>query len=282
MKVTVIGSSGSMGSFFVRYFVSRGVQVVGSDFRKKRFPGMVFNPSNLLAVSGADVVLVATPMESILSVCRALAPNLKEGSVLVEVSSIKNDLPRRIGTLAGKRGAHLLSIHPLFGPSLVDYSGMKVCVIGGKNTAPTRLARKIFPEARLFPMSSEEHDRLMGLMLSLTHLVNLAYARVVSGNLKPSSFRAMATPSAFLQSLLAEAVLSQDPALVSRILFTNRFAAGHLKAYLEELSKLQQMLSSGEEAGFRDEHRSLAGAFSSSSHSMNKVYRAGAAVKSLG
>ena len=64
LKVAVIGSSGGMGKFFARYFLSHGNQVTGSDKRRRpasRHPRFRFAGSNAEAVKDADVVVDRDP-----------------------------------------------------------------------------------------------------------------------------------------------------------------------------------------------------------------------------
>ena len=75
MRVAVIGSSGGMGGFFVRYFLSRGMEVVGSDSKKKgpKRPHFEFVRSNSEAVVGADIVVVATPIDTTVETVRGFS-----------------------------------------------------------------------------------------------------------------------------------------------------------------------------------------------------------------
>ena len=98
MKVAVLGSSGGMGSFFARYFLSGGLDVVGSDSRKRmiRNPRFRFARSNAEAVRGADIVLVATPVESTVETVRAFARYLAPGACVIEITSVKGRMLRTL------------------------------------------------------------------------------------------------------------------------------------------------------------------------------------------
>ncbi|HUH99424.1 MAG TPA: prephenate dehydrogenase/arogenate dehydrogenase family protein, partial [Nitrososphaerales archaeon] len=96
MKVAVLGASGGMGSFFVRYFLERGYTVRGSDprGRGRRSVGdlqrrLVSVSSNGEAVRGVDLTLMAVPMDDTLKVAEEVIPKMKRGSTLVEISSVK-------------------------------------------------------------------------------------------------------------------------------------------------------------------------------------------------
>jgi hypothetical protein len=150
LKVAVIGSSGGMGSFFVRYFVGRGHTVSGADIKPRPDmpPEFAFTQANSDAVKGADLVLVATPIDTTISIVRSLAHELPEGTVLIEISSVKEKIIPAITRLLRGRTT-LLSIHPLFGPSQSATSGMKFMVLGKRNSLSA--ARRLFPESELIP-----------------------------------------------------------------------------------------------------------------------------------
>ena len=274
MKVAVIGAAGAMGSFFTRYFHERGDEVVRSDIRRAKLRGARVAPSAEAAAKSADVVLVATPLMTTASVCRRVAARMRDGSLLVEISSVKGSALNEIKESAKRSRVRLLSIHPLFGPSLRRHRGMRIAVIADAGAGALREAKRLFPEARLIPMNAEAHDALMSVMLSLTHIVNIAYARVVSDTISPDSFREIASPSFALQSALAEGVLSQDPSLIADIQAANHHTTLAVRGMALEILRLNEMLETGDKKAFYSEFGSLARLFSAGGSSMKKVYRA--------
>lgn len=135
-------------------------------------------------------------------------------------------------------------------------------------------AKRLFPEANLIPIGSEAHDTLMAIILSLTHLINMAYAEVVSDTISPSSFLEISTPSSALQCLLAEGVLSQDPSLCADIQSANKHTSLAVKKMARTLLRLNGMVENGHRTAFSTEFRRLARLFSADASSMRKVYRA--------
>ena len=263
MKVAVLGASGGMGSLFVRYFLERGDVVRGSDLRRggrlatKTSGGSVVPfKTNAEAVKGCDVVVIAVPMDSTLKVAKEVAWRLKPGSTLIEISSVKGETLPALRKLIG-RNVSLLSIHPLFGPALGSMRGMKIAVItrkegmtGGPDAAA---ARKLFPAARIIPMSRKEHDKTMAVVLSLTHLLNVVYAGTVSQFLSPGEFMKVSTPNSSMQLTLAEAVLAQDPRLSYLIQAGNVYSAKVARAAQRELKRALEMIEGSDWDAF-DEH----------------------------
>jgi prephenate dehydrogenase len=276
LKVAVIGSSGGMGKFFAKYFLSRGSRVTGSDLRRSaiRHRNFTFSSSNRAAVKGADVVVIATPADTTVATVAEIAPGLSQKAVLIEITSVKAKVLDRVKRELAGRGSRLLSLHPLFGPSLESYTGMKICVIDtGASTG--RLAHALFPEALLIPMGEKEHDSAMALILSLTHLLNIAYAGAVSRYMKPGEFRKVQTPTSGVQLTLAEGILSQSPALYSYIQTENPYSAEAARAVIEELGQLLVMVEKDDRRGFERRFRELSRAFSGDSEeAVGLVYQA--------
>ncbi len=257
MKVSVIGASGGMGSFFARYFLERGDEVRGSDSSEGRvaIPGVVAVRTNAEAVKGCDVTVIAVPIDDTVKVAKELVGKLRPGSTLVEISSVKTQTLPALKKLVGKR-VSLLSIHPLFGPALESTRGMKVAVIVGKGGADgpeASLAARLFPEARIIPMSLSEHDRSMAVVLSLTHILNVVYAGTASRFLTPEEFMRVSTPNSSMQLTLAEAVLAQDARLSFAIQAGNPYSKEVARAASRELKSVLSMIEASDRRAF-DRH----------------------------
>jgi len=192
-------------------------------------------------------------VDSTLKVAKEVAGRLKPGSTLVEISSVKGETLPALRKLVGKK-VTLLSIHPLFGPALESRKGMKIAVITGKggraDGAEPTLARKLFPEARIIPMSRKEHDKSMAVVLSLTHLLNVVYAGTVSQFLSPDEFMKVSTPNSSMQLTLAEAILAQDARLSYFIQAGNVYTGKVARTALRELKRLLAMIEGSDWEAF--------------------------------
>ncbi len=274
MKIAVIGSSGAMGGFFTRYFLSKGHEVVGSDPIQKDNMRFTRVRSNAEAAMCSDAVLLAVPIDRTVRVAKGLAPKMRAGSVLIEISSVKGEILPALTREAGKRDLRVLSVHPLFGPSLSSSDKPKIAVITGRGLAPAS-ARSFFPDAKLVRVTAQKHDKIMAYVLSLTHIVSIAYAKAVASTIKPGDFTKAATPAAALQMAIARSVLSQDPKLYSRIAFGNRFTQRSLGALIDELVAVQRALSRGDKSSFERLMSALADEYSvKGPEADEKLYRA--------
>ncbi len=168
----------------------------------------------------------------------------------------------------------MLSLHPLFGPSLRANGEMRLCVVETDAGAVGR-ARSLFPEARLIPIKAREHDRVMGVILSLTHLLNMAYAGAVSRYLTPAEFRRVQTPTSAVQLTLAEGVLSQSPSLYSYIQLENEFSSEFAGALVEEVESLRRLVEGRDRKAFEERFEELSRRYAGDSRTaLDLVYQA--------
>ncbi|MDG6902376.1 MAG: prephenate dehydrogenase/arogenate dehydrogenase family protein [Nitrososphaerota archaeon] len=273
MKIAVLGSSGMMGSYFTRRFLQDGHSVTGHDTRKRRGSprGFTFADSNVRAVGGADAVLISVPIAETARVGREVAPHLKGGAALVEISSVKTKVRRDLtGALAG-RNVTMISVHPMFGPHSTS-AHPKMLVLG--KAREVAISRSLFPWAQLISIGERDHDRLMAYALSLVHTLNLAFASSVSKRIGIKEFKKVSSPMGSAQLGLAEAVLSQDPSLYSSIQLENPFTTEAISSAIEELQGLLKLIGGKKWKAFERRFVSLSEEFSEASlrEALDRVY----------
>jgi chorismate mutase/prephenate dehydrogenase len=104
--VLVVGGTGGMGQYFVRWLRKSGynTRVLGrNDWDKV-----------ISLCDGVDLAIVSVPIESTLSVIERLAPYLPPDAVLADLTSIKKE---PVNAMMRLHKGPVLGIHPLFGPS---------------------------------------------------------------------------------------------------------------------------------------------------------------------
>jgi prephenate dehydrogenase len=279
LKIAVIGSSGGMGSLFVRYFLSRKFEVTGSDVKRTAFksPRFHYFRSNTDAVRAAEFVLLATPIDNTVQAAKEMLPAMDEGSTLVEICSVKGKILPSLRRLLSLRGRRLLSIHPLFGPSIGTFNGMKVAVVTRDRTSDMKIARKLLHGASLFALEEGEHDRLMALALSLQHVLNLAYAKTLARYVSPSDFRKVSTPNSLIQLTLAEGVLAQNPSLYSFIQIGNEHSKDVIESLAQEIGAIQEIIRIKDRRKFEEFFTSASNFYHNdlvSHRVLEKIYRA--------
>jgi prephenate dehydrogenase len=135
--------------------------------------------------ASARVIVLAMPVSAILPTLKRLLPNLKPGTIVTDVGSVKGVLMAGAARLAFPKGVHFIGSHPLAGshksgvecarPDLFVHS--TCAVIGPSGAARSQILRLWRAVgARPVVMSAEEHDAAVALTSHLPHA--LAHALV--------------------------------------------------------------------------------------------------------
>ena len=102
------------------------------------------------AVSGAELIILCTPLLQMRALVRRMVPMLKAGAILTDVGSVKGSVVRELEPAVHKAGAYFVGSHPMAGSEKTGVSAARadlfvdaVCVVTPtKRTEPAAL-RKI-------------------------------------------------------------------------------------------------------------------------------------------
>lgn len=255
MNVVVIGGAGRMGAWFARYFAQKGHVVNIFDTRRKQAEeiahqlGVQTANDSSHALKNADFVLVSVPIDVTPEVLRELVPLVRKNMILAEIASLKKKSQKVLGQIS-RRGILTLSIHPLFGPGANDVVGNKIALIPVSNEKrELEAARQLFPEAKLLSTDADQHDRMMAVVLSLTHFVNVVYASALT-NENLATLKKFAGPSFITQLTLAQSVLSEDPSNYFSMQFLNKSTEVYLRKLLNGFSALRTSIQNEDRRRF--------------------------------
>lgn len=219
MKVVIIGGYGKMGRWFARALRAEAgldVTIAGRDEANLRETaqdlGVKCAPA-VEAVKYSDAVILSLPIDSFETVCKELAPAVRHGQYIFDVTSIKARPVEIMHKYFG--GCRVLGTHPMFGPGATSVRGQRF-VLTPANAGEQALAgtiRRYLEEngARVAVMSPAEHDELMAIVLGLSHFIALVSADTLLGLGKLKGAEAVGGTSYRLLLTLAEAVASEDP-----------------------------------------------------------------------
>lgn len=253
--VAIVGLGQIGGSFAAALTRRRLARVVGvtrrpaTARRAKRMGLLAEAGTDLRAASRADVVVLATPVRTLLRQIPEVAALARPGALLTDVGSTKGEIVRAFRR-ARPRGP-VLGGHPMAGNERAGLDGVDAdlfvdrpwILIGRKGEAEgfVRLVRGVGARP-VWMRSAAEHDRAVAAVSHVPYLLAYALARQpekilrVAGN----SFRD------------ATRVALSDPDMVLDFLLTNpaaiRRAAREFTANLEELLR---RLARGDAAGLR-------------------------------
>jgi len=224
VKVAVIGA-GKMGRWFVNLFKNEGFSVVVSsrtqskaDALKAEFGVDVAN-SNVEAVVDADWILVCVSLTSLDTVLQEIGPLIKEGQVVMDISSIK-EIPVNLLQKYVKHGV-TLGTHPVFGPGAKSLQGQNYVLT--PVTENEKLFSNEFKEwlqkrgSEVSVLTPRAHDELMSLVLGFPHFVGLVAGDALVENSNFVGAKKVGGATYKLLLTLAESVSSEEPHFYSNL-----------------------------------------------------------------
>ncbi len=237
LKALVIGGKGGMGRWMAGFLAGQGHDVAVLDPAPE--PSPFRETQELAAARDADLVVLAVPM----TVCAGLLEELAQvgpRGVVAEMCSLKGHLEPVAVRLRGA-GMRLVSFHPMFGPDVRMLSGRTIVICREGKPADRAVVQALFADtsARLVELDIAEHDRRMSLVLGLTHLANLVFARALSRSGVAAEELAEVAGVTFSKQLATtREVASENPELYFQIQALNRLTpetGRRLAAAAEEL-----------------------------------------------
>jgi cyclohexadieny/prephenate dehydrogenase len=204
------------------------------------------------AVTGADLVVIATPVGTNGPIAKIIAPHLKKGAIVTDVGSVKRTVIDAVQPHIPK-GVHFVPAHPVAG---TEHSGPEAgfaelfegrwCILTPlPRCAPKPVARiaDLWRRigANVDTMQPDHHDMVLAITSHLPHLI--AYTIVgtatdLAGDLKQEVIKYSA--SGFRDFTR---IASSDPVMWRDIFLSNRDAVLEiLQRFTEDLTELQKAI----------------------------------------
>ncbi len=259
-----------------------GVGLIGGSFAlalkaagaAKRVVGLGRNPVNLeralalgvideacddpAAVTGADLVLIATPLGQMGGVLRAIAPHLGARTVVTDGGSTKQDVVALAYRLLKGRAAQFVPGHPIAGAEHSGVAAARADLYRERKVVLTplpenseRSIRRVRAAwrlcgARLFRMQPAEHDRVFAAVSHLPHLLSFALVDQVARH--PNGKQLFDYAAGGFRDFTR--IASSHPEMWRDVCVANRKAIlTELGGYQRELAEVKQLLRNGDAAG---------------------------------
>ena len=213
-QLGLIGCGLMGGSFALALKKARLVKrVVGyskspSTTEKARSMGVidVEAPSALLAVSGADIVLVAVPVAATEATFKAMKHLITNQTLVMDVGSTKRDVVEAARRTLGPQLGTFVPAHPIAGKEQAGvehadanlYQGKQVILTPFERTLTVHLQRaeQLWRAlgCQVKQMSPEAHDSAYAAVSHLPHLLAFAYMNGLSEQRQLNEFLSLAGP----------------------------------------------------------------------------------------
>ncbi len=187
-------------------------------------------PSALLAVSGADIVLIAVPVGASEQTFKAIRHGITDQMLVMDVGSTKGDVIE-----AARRGLQdqfgaFVPVHPIAGKEVAGvehadaelYAGRQVVLTPTKATLRSNVQRatQVWTGVggKVITMTPEAHDTAFAAVSHLPHLIAFAFMGAIAGQPEGARFLELAGPGFRDFTRIA----AGDPAVWRDILIANR------------------------------------------------------------
>jgi prephenate dehydrogenase len=261
-RALVVGGAGAMGRWCAGFLKQTGLDV---SIASRGDASEVTAALGVKQVSpedagSFDIVILSVPIDVIEETAARVAPRMRPGSLLTDLSSLKKG-PMAAMLRHAPPGVEVIGIHPLFGPDVSDVEGCNVVLV------PSDRSDKWLPVLTgLFERSgasvvvapAEEHDAKMAITQGLTHFMYIAWGATLERlGVRPDEMTAYQTPVFGVTKELAGRVLSQSPELYA-LIQAGEDVQPVRAAFLEACGELSKMADCGDLAGFIAAFRSAA------------------------
>lgn len=254
---------GLMGGSFALALKRAGLvkRVVGyskspSTTERARLMGIidVEAPSALLAVSGADIVLLAIPVSATEASLKAIRHLIGPNTLVMDVGSTKRDVVEAAQRVLKDNVGSFVPCHPITGKEIsgVDaadadlYAGKQVVITPIERTLPTQLknATDLWTAlgCHVVTMSPQSHDAAYAAVSHLPHLLAFALVNGIIGQEEGKNYMSLAGPGFRDFTRIA----ASDSKMWRDILMANREELlDQSKIFREALQHIENMIVSG-------------------------------------
>lgn len=263
-KVTVIGV-GLLGASFAKACKGRGLvdQITGygrnsENLRKAKDLKIIDHYSGDLseAVSDADLVLLCTPVSTIVPLIQSLVSQLAPGTIITDVGSVKESVVHRADKLIPE-DIFFVGSHPIAGgensglesSTASLYQGAKCIVTPTEKTDKTAL-KKIYAlwhalGMNVISLSAEEHDFIFGAVSHLPHIVAYALMNTLGDLKTPSNLEVTKFSGAGLRDITR--IASSDPVMWRDICLSNRkHSLNLINRFQNKLEEIRNTIERGD------------------------------------
>jgi prephenate dehydrogenase len=210
-------------------------------------------PSALLAVSGADIVLLAVPVSATEATFKAIRHLVGPNTLIMDVGSTKRDVVDAARRVLGSNVGSFVPCHPITGKEVSGVEHADVDLYAGKQVILTPIERTFTVQLQkavdvwtalgchVLKMSPQSHDAAYAAVSHLPHLIAFALINGITGQEHGKDYMSLAGPGFRDFTRIA----ASDPKMWRDILIANREELlAQSRIFQETLQSLEKLISS--------------------------------------
>jgi prephenate dehydrogenase len=263
-KVTIIGV-GLLGASLAKACKGRGLvdEITGygrncENLRKAKDLKIIDHYSGDLseAVSDADLVVLCTPVSTIVPLIQSLVSQVQPGTIITDVGSVKESVVHSADKLMPE-GIFFVGSHPIAGG---ENSGLESstaslyqdakCIVTPTEKTDTTALKKISAlwhalSMNVISLSAEEHDFIFGAVSHLPHIVAYALMNTLGGLKTPNNLEVTGFSGAGLRDITR--IASSDPVMWRDICLSNRnHSLSLINRFQNKLEEIRNTIERGD------------------------------------
>lgn len=211
-------------------------------------------PSALLAVSGADIVLLAIPVSATEATFKAIRHLVGPNTLIMDVGSTKRDVVDAARRVLRNDVGSFVPCHPITGKEVSGVEHADADLYVGRQVILTPIERTLTVQLKkandvwtalgchVVQMSPQSHDAAYAAVSHLPHLIAFALINSITNQECGKDYLALAGPGFRDFTRIA----ASDPQMWRDILIANREELlAQSKLFQQTLQSLEQLISSG-------------------------------------
>jgi len=214
------------------------------------------------AVTGADCVMLCTPVGAFAEIAAAIMPHLESGAVLTDVGSTKQSVIRDVGPLV-PRGVHFVPAHPVAGTERSGPDAGSTGLFKGRwallTPAPDTNERAVAKVeefwrrcgAMVQQMDAAHHDRVVAMVSHLPHLIAFTICRTANDLAAESCQEVLRFAASGFRDFTR--IAASDPVMWRDIFLNNREALLEVLArFVEDAQAISRAVRRGDATYIED------------------------------
>ena len=258
-NMTIIGGTRGLGRWIAEHLnnefnitITSRNEASGLEVAKEL--NVEYNNDNIEAIQNADIVIFSVPIEHTSQTIKEVAPHAPEGSLLMDVCSVKTEAVEALMKYAPKN-VEILPCHPMFGPRVPTIKRQIIVLTPIENRSNNwfnRVERYLTKsECEIVITTPEEHDRYMSIVQGLTHFSFITLASTIRKlHINVEKSRSFSSPVYSLMLDMVSRVIYQNPYLYYSIQKNNKENTNARKTLIKEGTYLSKLIEDGNEEDF--------------------------------
>jgi chorismate mutase/prephenate dehydrogenase len=239
-SIGILGGTAGMGAFLARLLDGVGYPVETT--------GIDRGAPNVEVAARHDLVIVAVPIGETVKVIEEVAPRIRPGACLADVTSVKR-APMAAMLAHAPEGVDVVGTHPIFGPFGQDMDRQRVVLVRGRGDAGFARVKRLYESfgADVLESTAEEHDEQMACIQVLLHEKTMVLGSVLE-RLKAdlARTRQFASPIYRAELSMIGRMFFQRAELYAEILTSNEAGRATSLVFEEEATRLARAVGSGD------------------------------------